>query len=224
MMKSATGSEWVFVYGTLREGGSNAVRMKDGNILTTGRVQGRLYRISWYPGLVLGGGRSHVRGEVYEVSPAHLRALDEYEGIAAGETEGREYRRVRVQVTLDPPIGESLEAWAWEWRGRIKRSRRIHSGDWIDFVKPRAAPLFTLLGMIPLGCPVAVFLGMPNLSGLVAYFLVICLLLAPVTGIVLIVLADRRREECQLLRAVQMAVYLIWLALEVTVALPSILS
>ncbi|MEO8614231.1 MAG: gamma-glutamylcyclotransferase family protein, partial [Luteolibacter sp.] len=43
----------VFVYGTLRRGGSNHFRMDGAEFITAGRIAGRMYKIDWYPGLVL---------------------------------------------------------------------------------------------------------------------------------------------------------------------------
>lgn len=127
-MKSDTGSELVFVYGTLRRGGSNAFRMDGAEFVGPATVGGVLYRISWYPGLVLeGDGR--VIGEVHRVGPELLRALDEFEGLAAGEIEGSEYRRVKAEALLGGE--EELEVWVYEWKGAFNEDERIQSGDWL---------------------------------------------------------------------------------------------
>ena len=119
--------EHVFVYGTLRRGGSNHFRMAGADLVTPGTVSGKLYRISWYPGLVLGpDGR--VLGEVYAVGDEQLRALDEFEGVSA-EEKGSEYRRVKAVVTA--PDGTTLDAWVWEWIGLVDESRVVGEGDWL---------------------------------------------------------------------------------------------
>jgi len=127
-MKADTGSELVFVYGTLRRGGSNAFRMDGAEFVGPATVGGALYRISWYPGLVPGGD-GRVTGEVYRVGAEPLRALDEFEGLAAGEIEGSEYRRVRVEALLGDE--EELEVWVYEWKGGFNEDERIQSGDWL---------------------------------------------------------------------------------------------
>jgi len=119
----------VFVYGTLRQGGSNHFRMAGSRFVTGGSVRGRLYRIDWYPGLVLDPDGGCVIGEVYDVTGDQLRELDVFEGLSAGETEGSEYRRVPTEVTDD---GKATHAWVWEWLGPVDEARLIASGDWLE--------------------------------------------------------------------------------------------
>lgn len=121
----------VFVYGTLRQGGSNHFRMAGSRLVSAGRVKGRLYRIDWYPGLIIDPEAGDVIGEVYEVTAELLRELDVFEGISAGEIEGCEYRRSRTDVTH----GDSTtHAWAWEWVGPFRETDRIPDGDWLKVV------------------------------------------------------------------------------------------
>ncbi|MBC7980432.1 MAG: gamma-glutamylcyclotransferase [Armatimonadetes bacterium] len=120
----------VFVYGTLRKGGSNHFRMAGCEGLGRGKIFGKMYRIDWYPALVCGGG-SGVRGEVYEVSDEDLRALDFFEGITKDAAEPREYRRVKTTVYLEG--GGSLQAWVWEWIGDLSGSQPLDGEDWLPF-------------------------------------------------------------------------------------------
>ena len=122
--------ELVFVYGTLRRGGSNSFRMDGAEFVSAGKVAGRLYSISWYPGLVLDDGPESVDGDVYRVGASQLAALDEFEGISANEIEGAEYRRVRTEVRTGD--GEVVVAWSYEWKGPVEDSKRILSGDWLQ--------------------------------------------------------------------------------------------
>lgn len=133
-MKPDNDLERVFVYGTLRRGGSNAFRMDGAEFVGPATVGGALYRISWYPGLVLDGA-GRVTGEVYRVGPEQLRALDEFEGLAAGEIEGSEYRRVRVEALFGE--GEELEVWVYAWKGEVNEDERIPSGDWVGVQSSR---------------------------------------------------------------------------------------
>jgi gamma-glutamylcyclotransferase (GGCT)/AIG2-like uncharacterized protein YtfP len=112
----------IFVYGTLRRGGSNHFRMEMARFVAAGMVSGRLYQIDWYPGLVLDAAACVITGEIYQVSPEVLKELDLFEGA--------EYRRLQTQVRL--PDGETLSAWIWEWLGGIDESRRITRGDWLS--------------------------------------------------------------------------------------------
>lgn len=124
----------IFVYGTLRRGGSNHFRLAGGQFVGEGQVNGRLYRIDWYPGLVLDPGAGEVRGELHEVTAEMLHELDVFEGISAGEIEGCEYRRVPTDVTCG---NSTMRAWVWEWVGPVKETDRIPDGDWLG---PHADP------------------------------------------------------------------------------------
>ncbi len=121
----------VFVYGTLRQGGSNHFRMAGSRFVSAGHVKGRLYRIDWYPGLILDPEAGEVLGEVFDVTAEQLRELDVFEGLSAGEVEGCEYRRVLTEVTS----GESTtHAWVWEWVGPFNEADRIPDGDWLKVI------------------------------------------------------------------------------------------
>jgi len=113
----------IFVYGTLRRGGSNHFRMEGAEFLSAATANGRLYRIDWYPGLVLDAAADGVTGEIYQVSPGMLDELDRFEG--------PEYRRVRVEVNCGGDHRSPLAAWIWEWLGPVDETRRITSGDWL---------------------------------------------------------------------------------------------
>lgn len=121
--------ELVFVYGTLRRGGSNHFRMEGAEPIADGRISGRLYRISWYPGLVLDETGDDIVGEVYSVDLEMLGNLDAFEGVSAGETEDSEYRR--IQTTVTRADGETLKAWVWEWLGEVDEAQRLDHGDWL---------------------------------------------------------------------------------------------
>jgi gamma-glutamylcyclotransferase (GGCT)/AIG2-like uncharacterized protein YtfP len=115
------GAVLVFVYGTLRRGGSNHFRMEGLDFIAEGVLNGRLYQMGGYPGLLLDGAAGPVCGEVFKVPEERIAALDAYEG--------DEYRRVRVAVT--PADGVVLDAWVWEWLGPVDELSRIHGGDWL---------------------------------------------------------------------------------------------
>lgn len=119
----------VFVYGTLRRGGSNHFRMAGSEFVAPGTITGYMYRIDWYPGLVLNEAGDEIHGEVYSVTPEQLSALDMFEGLSAGEIEGSEYRR--VQTTVVRQDSQTLNAWVWEWLGIVDESQRISDGDWL---------------------------------------------------------------------------------------------
>jgi len=125
----------VFVYGTLRAGGSNHARMGGARRLGPATVRGRLYSLGWYPGLVLDSSAGVVHGEVFELtSAAHLSELDAYEGCHADQAGPHEYQRVRAEVAM---AGGPVAAWLWVWQPPINGARvEVAGGDWLG-----AAPL-----------------------------------------------------------------------------------
>lgn len=119
----------VFVYGTLRQGASNHWRMEGAEFVGEGEVEGLLYRIGWYPGLVLKEGSGTVKGEVYRADAEKMAKLDVFEGCSAGDPEPHEYRRVKTRVRL---AGGTQETWVWEFIAPIGEREAIGSGDWLE--------------------------------------------------------------------------------------------
>lgn len=120
-------SRALFVYGTLRRGSGNryARRLdRSARFFGTARVQGRLYRVRWYPGIRLQAAADEwVVGDVFRVrNPLTLAALDEYEG-------SNEYRRVLTTAVLEN--GDETRCWVYEYIGRVTEERRIVAGDWM---------------------------------------------------------------------------------------------
>jgi gamma-glutamylcyclotransferase (GGCT)/AIG2-like uncharacterized protein YtfP len=139
---------YVFVYGTLRRG-----EERDINCLTpaprwlaSASVEGVLYDLGEYPGLVLGRasgpGQTKVKGDVYEIAGELEPLLDEIEGVAP-QPNG-EYARRQVLVYLEP-LGQPL---ARNERGlaspltclvyevtpvRMAGCTVIEGGDWVGF-------------------------------------------------------------------------------------------
>jgi len=211
----------VFVYGTLRRGASNAFRMEGGEFVRPGCVRGRLYRIDWYPGLVLDPEGGWVVGELWRVGADKLAELDEFEGLPAGRLEGTEYRRVEGRVmecVVDPERWSGEPAWMWEWRGDGDEARRIASGDWLDEERPPGPPVLTGLGCLSLAfLPV----GYGVLAEIVSAYLTrpggmiatagawVVAGLTPVVAWTLSGWGERKRERCAALQGVTKALSLI---------------
>ena len=129
----AAGPERIFLYGTLRRGGTRDVlRHYEGAVFVgPARVRGVLHDLGDYPGLRLADDDGWVLGESFDVSARALALLDEWEGI--GETD--EYRRVRLSVVRDDAVEIcwGYEAAAWKCAGRPV----IPSGDWLAHAAAR---------------------------------------------------------------------------------------
>ena len=100
----------VFVYGTLKRGGSNHTHLAGQAFVGEARTAPgfRLYQLDGYPGMVaLAGDHAGVTGEVWSVNAACLAQLDLLEGVAEGL-----YRREPVPL-LAPFAGRSVEAYLY---------------------------------------------------------------------------------------------------------------
>lgn len=132
----------IFVYGTLMStatgaygAGARRRLASESRPVGWGTVEGRLYDLGSYPGLVVGegsgGGRSLVRGEIRELGDAEAvwPWLDRYEGIAGGDSAGDDYRR---EVRLVLPDGQSaaVAAWLYVYQGPLAGASVVAAGFW----------------------------------------------------------------------------------------------
>jgi gamma-glutamylcyclotransferase (GGCT)/AIG2-like uncharacterized protein YtfP len=120
----------VFVYGTLRRGGSRpmSIAFPNSKFIADGKVRGSLYDLGAYPGLLGDESNSWVVGEVYEVDDEILSKLDDYEASS-------NYWRKQVEVSL----GTNRRAcWIYEPNPECYSPRTlITSGDWIEYAKTK---------------------------------------------------------------------------------------
>jgi gamma-glutamylcyclotransferase (GGCT)/AIG2-like uncharacterized protein YtfP len=129
----------LFVYGTLRQDGCRAIPklFPSARFLGFGTVKGWLYDFGDYPGLRLDANGLDILGEVYEVEPATLRAIDEIEGHLPGESTVCHYFRRSHPILMQD--GTRLTADLYECNPRLYDcSRPLEVGDWIAW-KQRAA-------------------------------------------------------------------------------------
>jgi gamma-glutamylcyclotransferase (GGCT)/AIG2-like uncharacterized protein YtfP len=127
----------IFVYGSLLSRAAHPMgeRLRaEATLVDAASIQGRLYRVSWYPGVVLSDDPAdRVYGEVYRlvVPVASLQWLDEYEGITPGPTgvaASDAYERRIVPVRLEG--GQSIETWMYVYRRPVAGLERVTSGHW----------------------------------------------------------------------------------------------
>lgn len=124
-------NERLFVYGTLRRGGSREIEHHFAPVrfLSGASITGTLYDMGPYPGIRLEGS-GIVCGEVYALDSSTLTALDAYEGFAPEAPETSDYQRPRIEARLT--TGETCECWVYEiTAARILGCPAIPSGDWI---------------------------------------------------------------------------------------------
>jgi len=120
----------VFVYGTLRRGSARAmsIRFPNSKFIAEAKVNGNLYDLGAYPGLLLNESSSPVTGEVYEVDDEILNRLDDFEASS-------NYLRKQVEISLD---GHRKACWVYEPDPESYSLRTpITSGDWIEYAKTK---------------------------------------------------------------------------------------
>lgn len=119
----------LFVYGSLRAGQSNpmaALLHAHARHLGPGTVQGRLYVVSWYSGMVAGEAAGDVvHGDVFELAAETAKRviaeMDAYEGDA--------FVRAPVEVAME---GETrFPAFAYLYAGGVAGLARVAHGDWL---------------------------------------------------------------------------------------------
>jgi|SRR5581483_1881432 len=124
----------LFVYGSLMSTARHPMGerlRREARLVGAATMQGRLYRVSWYPAAVAAEEPDQrVHGEVYALDdPASSLAwLDAYEGIAPGTGELAEYARIERPVRL--VTGQEMAAWVYLYRQDVGRLALIADGRW----------------------------------------------------------------------------------------------
>jgi gamma-glutamylcyclotransferase (GGCT)/AIG2-like uncharacterized protein YtfP len=124
----------VFVYGTLRAGEANDLRVAaeargiaEPELLGSAMLHGRLYDFGAYPGLVLDPTGTAVRGDVYRIDAALVPVLDEIEEVYPGSD--ALFLRENHPVTLG---GEPVECIVYPVSPKHIAGRPvITGGDWV---------------------------------------------------------------------------------------------
>jgi gamma-glutamylcyclotransferase (GGCT)/AIG2-like uncharacterized protein YtfP len=120
----------VFVYGTLREGGAQAMPdiFPGAKFIGHASGSGSLYDLGAYPCLLLDESNSQVIGEVYEIDDEILNKLDEIEASSS-------YWRKQVEVSLG---NDRLSCWVYAPDAKLyPRRLLITSGDWIEYARTK---------------------------------------------------------------------------------------
>jgi gamma-glutamylcyclotransferase (GGCT)/AIG2-like uncharacterized protein YtfP len=124
----------LFVYGSLMSGAGHPMgeRLRqEARLIGAATIQGRLYRVSWYPGLVEAADPAHrVHGEVYALDDpaASLAWLDAYEGIVLQERAANDYERFERPVRLAG--GDELAAWVYLYQRDVAGLSLVAGGRW----------------------------------------------------------------------------------------------
>jgi gamma-glutamylcyclotransferase (GGCT)/AIG2-like uncharacterized protein YtfP len=124
----------LFVYGSLMSTARHPMgdRLRaEAQLIGAATMQGRLYRVSWYPGVAESADpEQRVHGELYALeNPAHALAwLDAYEGVAPGSRDPGEYERAERMVRL--ASGRESSAWVYLYRKDVTGLSLVTDGRW----------------------------------------------------------------------------------------------
>lgn len=132
--KNMNNDLYLFVYGTLRRAcssGAHRTYLAGAEFIDTARVHGNLYRVSYYPALVLDATAGLVLGEVYRLASAgQLSALDAYEECTFPALPAQEYQRVSIPLITDNGI--RINAWIYAYQRSCEHLELISSGDFLN--------------------------------------------------------------------------------------------
>ena len=137
-MNQAAADELLFVYGTLRAGGSNDIARiaPAAHRFSDARIRGRLYDLGAYPALLLDADAGWVAGELYAVPLSSWPALDALEEPVTPARPDGEYFKVEAAVEL--PDGGLRSVWIYVANPSVLRlDRLIASGDWMTHAASR---------------------------------------------------------------------------------------
>jgi gamma-glutamylcyclotransferase (GGCT)/AIG2-like uncharacterized protein YtfP len=132
----------LFVYGTLMgDVRSNIAQFlrRNSRFLGHYQVQGQLYDLGFYPGLILSNDEGRrVTGHLYQLLDPYstLFTLDDYEDIVPGREDAGLYRRELVDVHRK---SETESAWIYLYNKPIDNLPLIPFDNYLDFLKTNDA-------------------------------------------------------------------------------------
>jgi gamma-glutamylcyclotransferase (GGCT)/AIG2-like uncharacterized protein YtfP len=106
-----------------------STRFPNSKFIAEATVNGSLYDLGPYPGMLLDESKSSVIGELYEVDDDLLNELDEFEASS-------NYVRKQVEVSLG---AQRTKCWTYEPDPEFYRlDKLITSGDWIEYARTKS--------------------------------------------------------------------------------------
>lgn len=130
-------SNYIFVYGSLMGSIQSGIAKKlhaGAEFVGEGYVQGQLFDLGQYPGLIIWEGDSWVKGHVFQMAdPAALIPfLDAYEDINWGQPDLSEYWRAMVEVKVADAY---FDCWAYLYNQPTDQLSLIPDGDYLAYMK-----------------------------------------------------------------------------------------
>ena len=128
----------LFVYGTLRRGGSNDIArlVPEATFIVEASMRGRLYDLGEYPALVADENAGWVAGEIYAVPDSGWPALDALEEIVTPERPAGYYFRIVAKVRIGEASDSSCEVYVAN-PATLRLDRLIECNDWMKHAAHR---------------------------------------------------------------------------------------
>ena len=122
----------LFVYGTLRRGGSNNIaRLVPGAaFIAEASMRGKLFDLGDYPAMLVDETAGWVAGEIYAVPASGWPVLDALEEIVTPERPHGYYFRVGANARLGDATLVSCEVYVAN-PATLRLTRQIEHGDWM---------------------------------------------------------------------------------------------
>lgn len=130
-------AQLLFVYGTLRRGGSNDIARiaPDARFSGLARVRGCLYDVNGrWPSLVLNATAGWVSGEVYEVPPHAWAALDALEDPVTPQRPDGAYFKASAPVETASGVQQQVTLYTAN-PATTQLTCLIAEGDWIVYAR-----------------------------------------------------------------------------------------
>jgi len=129
-------TRYIFVYGSLMQGFRNpwsAHLHNHSRFISKGSVQGLIYDIKGYPGLVESADPSHrVQGELYLMSSlSFLKDFDKYEECNMKYPQRSQFTRDIIDVKIYG--GRTFQAWTYFYNRHLNEKMLISSGKYTRY-------------------------------------------------------------------------------------------
>ena len=133
-----TSKDYLFVYGTLRNGFNLELKDKVSDELKyigKAKLEASLYNIGEYPGAVNDKSGKEIWGEIFTVMNPEIvfKVLDEYEGFDANNISESEFVREKSRVKLES--GKFTNAWVYWYNYDPKGKEKIRFKDYLNYLK-----------------------------------------------------------------------------------------
>ena len=137
--KAYPAPEFLFVYGTLRRGGSNDIArvVPAARFVAGARLRGRLFDLGAYPTLVVDADADWVSGEIYRVPARGWAALDALEHVVTHARPDGEY--FRVTCLVERSDNPAVDCQVYVANPAVTRlDKRVECGDWMAYMQARS--------------------------------------------------------------------------------------